>query len=207
MGRNAATEDMSPKICWSGLSEDTSMKTMGNAATAANTIRTSMAPNELSRSAFFTSVLLSGQVALHRGDQQHEDEENKGNGRGVGGFLLLEAGADRLVDDGGGGVERSALGHHADLVEESERLDGDGHQDQAPRVLEARPGHVAELVPAAGAVQLGGLVQFTRDALQPGEPDDHVEPGGLPDGQRDDGRHGGGGIVEPVSALDQSEAE
>src|SRR5680860_615842 len=105
MGRNAATEDMSPKICWSGLSEDTSMNTMGNAATTANRIRTAIVPALLRRMAFFTSVLLSGQVALHCGDQQHQDEEYEGDGRGVGGFLLLEAGAHRLVDDGGGGVK------------------------------------------------------------------------------------------------------
>src|SRR5919112_76590 len=151
MGRKAATEDISPKICWSGLSEDTSMKTIGKAATAANRIRTAMAPSALRRRALFTSVLLSGQVALHCGDQQHEDEEYEGDRGGVGSLLLLEAGADRLVDDGGGGVERAALGHDADLVEEPERLDGDGHQDQAACVLQARPGHVPELVPAAGA--------------------------------------------------------
>src|SRR6478609_11002811 len=135
MGRNAATEDMSPKICWSGLSEDTSMKTMGKAAAAANRIRTAMAPIELRRSMFFTSVLLSGQVALDRGDQQHQDEEYERDGGGVGGLLLFEAGTDRLVDDGGGRVERAALRHDADLVEEAERLDGDGHQDQGAGVL------------------------------------------------------------------------
>src|SRR6478609_9803715 len=147
IGRKAATEDMSPKICWSGLSEDTSMNTMGKAATAANRMRTAMAPMELRRSTFFTSVLLSGQVALDGGDQQHQDEEYERDGGSVGGFLLLEAGADRLVDDGGGGVERAALGHDAHLVEEAKGLDGDGHQDQGARVLQARAGHVAELVP------------------------------------------------------------
>src|SRR6478735_604843 len=206
-GRNAATEDMSPKICWSGLSEDTIMNTMGKAATAANRRRTAVVaalPRPLEMSVCFTSVLLSGQVALHCGDQQHEHEEHERDGRGVGGLLLLEAGAHRLVDDGGGGIEGPALGHDADLVEEPERLDGDGHQDQGAGVGEAGPGHVAELVPAAGAVELGGLVEVPGDALQACEPDDHVEPCGLPDGQGDDGRHGGGGIVEPVRAADEA---
>src|SRR5215207_7276624 len=112
MGRNAATEDMSPKICWSGLREDTSMNTMGKTATAANRMRTAMVP-ELPSFADVRvgnmSVLLSGQVALHCGNQQYQDEENERDSRGVGGFLLLESGPDCLVDDGGGGIQGAAL--------------------------------------------------------------------------------------------------
>src|SRR4029453_10014666 len=163
MGRKAATEDMSPKICWSGLSEDTSMNRRGKAATTANRIRTAMVPallRLLDVSVSFMSVLLSGQVALRCGDQEHQDEEYEGDSRGIGCLLLLEAGAHRLENDGGGGIERSALGHDADLVEEPECLDGDGHQDQGAGVLEPWPGHVAKLVPAACPVKLGCLVQL-----------------------------------------------
>src|SRR3954463_11672916 len=159
-GRNAAREDMSPKICWSGFSEDTSMKTMGNAATTAKRRRTSMVPVLLRSSWFFMSVFLPGEVALHRGDDQHQDEEHQRNGGGKGRLLLPVAGPDGLVNDGGGRIHRAALGHHADLVEQAQGLDGNRDQDQAAGVEEPRPGHVAELLPPAGSVQLRRLVQL-----------------------------------------------
>ena len=66
------------------------------------------------------------------------------------------------------------------------------------RVPEPGPGHVQELLELGGPVQIGGLVELARDGLQPGEPDHHVHPAGLPDRQDDDREQGRVGIPQPV---------
>src|SRR5687768_11692598 len=104
MGRNAAAEARSPKICWSGLSDDTNMNSSGKAKTTARPTRNSqpttpapfrrlearspdtardgaMAAVDVS-SEMAMSVLLSGHETLHQRYQKHDDEEDERDRRG-----------------------------------------------------------------------------------------------------------------------------
>ena len=51
-------------------------------------------------------ILVPGEVALDQRNGEHQDEEDQRDRRGVAGLLLLEPGADGLVHDGRGGVQR-----------------------------------------------------------------------------------------------------
>ena len=110
-------------------------------------------------------ILVTSEVALDQRDDEHQDEEDQRDGRGVSGLLLLEPGADGLEDQCRGGVEGSALGHDVDLGEQGEGGDGDGDQDEGRGLPQARPGDVGELLPGVGAVDRGRLVELTGDGL------------------------------------------
>src|SRR5215211_2306115 len=183
-GRNALNESRSAKIWSSGLSEDMNMNSSGKAKNPTSKMRTTYPPARRSpgrRSSRWQgprgsgpgpdrgwswSSPLTGEVALHERDGQHQHEEHQRDRRGEGGLLLAVADPDRLEDHRRGPVKRAALGHDVDLGEQAERGDGDGDQDEGPGRFQPWPGDIAELLPLIGAVQLGGLVQLPRDGLQ-----------------------------------------
>ena len=61
-----------------------------------------------------------------------------------------------------------------------------------------RQRHVAEDLPAVGAVDAGGLLDLDREVLQRGEEHQHEGAGGRPHDEQDDHRHGDAGPGEPL---------
>ena len=113
-----------------------------------------------------------------------------------------QAGADAdLVGVGGEQVRRvcrSAAGQHVDELEIGEGLDHrEQHDDHRDR-QQQRPGHVAEAVPGARAVDRRRLVQFGADRLQPGQQADRVKRHAAPDIDDHDRDHREVRIAEPV---------
>jgi hypothetical protein len=88
-----------------------------------------------------------------------------------------------------GSVERAAVGHHERLLEQLEVADRRDDRHEQDRRAEQRHGHVAEGLPAPGAIDRGRLVELARDRLQPAMNTTIAKPEVPPDGHRDDRRH------------------
>ena len=78
----------------------------------------------------------AGEPELHGGDHQDDDEQRIGHRRGVPGVELYERAVPQVVDDDGGGAQRSAACGDVDLVEELQRVDR--QPDQQEQVRRAR---------------------------------------------------------------------
>ncbi len=137
------------------------------------------------------------------GEYARYEDHHIGEGRGVTEVGIEHEGLPENVEGGGHRrVGRPALpGEHVGFVEELHRSarrcdDGeedDGHQ-KGQRYLE-------ELPPPAGAVHLGGLVDFGVDVLQAHEKEDHVVAGPAPRKGQHNGHPGPKRIVEPPDRL------
>ena len=142
------------------------------------------------------------EARLHKGKDKDEDKQYPGDGRSSAHTLKFEGHLVDIVDDCEGGLGRAALGHHECLAEKLEGADHlDDHEEEGGRTDHGK-GYKAEALPAAGAVHLGGVVQFRRHALQCGQVDNHSKAGVLPQCQDNDCRFGPVGIVQPVRRAD-----
>src|SRR5699024_7783444 len=126
-------------------------------------------------------VFAAGAAELDDGDDQHQYEQDHGDGAGI----AVLGGVDKshvvnVVHQGHGRIAGAALGDHVHLVVHLEARDGQHDDDEEGGGAQLGQGDVPELLPAVGAVQLGGLVQVRVAALQAGQVDDHVVAHVLP---------------------------
>jgi len=131
-------------------------------------------------------LLPAQQPVLAGGQDRHGDGEQQGERDAVGELVELER---VLVDERGQRLRRAArpaAGHHPDLVEEFQPADDRQHQVDRDRRGEGRAHDVPEPGDRSGAVDLGLFQHLGRDALQPGQEDDHRIAGELPDDHADD---------------------
>src|SRR2546430_1934950 len=100
---------------------------------------------------------LLDEIQVEIGQDDHDEEKNVGQGRGLAGAEVLEREAVDVDADRLGRRARSALGQEEDHVEDLERLDGaeEEGQQQASDVGE---GDRPEATPPGGPVDLGGLI-------------------------------------------------
>ncbi len=123
--------------------------------------------------------------------QDRDGEEQHDRDRGpVAAVIALESLFVDVLHHDIGRVERAALRHQVDLVEDLELQDQLDGQDQRRHRPDQRPGDVAEPREAVGAVEGRGVVDVLRDALQAGDEQQDVEPVGPPDRDEGDRRHG-----------------
>src|ERR1700761_1335334 len=92
-----------------------------------------------------------------RHDQDDDEQDERGRGR-VADPLAGERGVVDPLDSWAAGVVRPALQDQVDLVEDLQRGDDLEHGDQRGGPAEHGEGQPPGLLPAAGAVQAGGLV-------------------------------------------------
>ena len=129
---------------------------------------------------------LTREPELHGGDHQDDDEQRVGHRRGVAGVELHERAVPQVVDDDGGGAQRSAACGDVDLVEELQRVDRQPDQHEQVRRAEQRHGDGPEPGERGRSVDRGRLVQLGRNTLQRGQIHDHREARPAPDRHRDD---------------------
>lgn len=143
---------------------------------------------------------------FRRNDEQQRQHHKRAGG-GAPGIVAL----DRLLIDVEqqeiGRVGRSALGQDEDVVDLGDDVDQPDYHDEADGRLEIGQGDVAQALPGIGAVEDRRLIGVGRNRLQPGEEEQHVVAGVLPDRQAHDRVQGDVGIAEPVRPRDREQAE
>lgn len=135
---------------------------------------------------------------LEQGDEEDEQHEHPGDSRGVAHAVEGEPGFVHVEGEHGGGLTGTALGHDVDQREDLEGADDAGYQEEEGGWPEQREDDVGELLPAVGAVDLRGFVEFLGNALQTCQVDDHVVSQPCP--QADD-HHGGHSPLHTASPL------
>src|SRR6201996_3117854 len=109
-----------------------------------------------------------------RHDEDDDEQDERGRGR-VADALAGERGVVDPLDRRAAGVVRPALEDQVDLVEDLQRGDDLQHGDQRGGPAEHRDRQSPGLLPLAGAVQGGRLVQVAGDVLQASQVQDEVE--------------------------------
>src|SRR5690606_34203797 len=104
----------------------------------------------------------------HVGDRDDDDQEEEDvrDRRGVAQAVPGEADLVDVQQHRAGGAAGTAAGHLVDLVEYLQRGEHLQHEHQHRRRRELRQGDRAELLPGAGAVEGGGLVELVGDVLE-----------------------------------------
>ena len=128
----------------------------------------------------------TGEPELHGGDHQDDDEQRVGHRCGVPGVELHERAVPQVVDDDGGGAQRSAARGGVDLVEQLQRVDRQPDDEEQIRRTEQGHRDGAEAGERARPVDRRGLVQFGGNPLQRSEIHDDREAGPAPDRHRHD---------------------
>ena len=144
------------------------------------------------------SLLRSGQFLDDQRNDDNECKEDRCNCAGKAEVAALEAFFVNVVHERAGRVLRAAFGHDVRLREQLHGLDDRDHEDVLGRIGQAGQRNIAELCPAAGAVDGSRLILFLRDALQAGEEYHHLVAGALPGGHEDDGVHRDVGVAQEV---------
>src|ERR1700761_298859 len=122
-----------------------------------------------------STLLAADQGQPDEGHNQDDDEQDeRGRGR-VADALAGERGVVDPFDGRAAGVVRAALEDQVDLVEDLQRGDDLQHGDQRGGPAEHRDRQSPGLLPLAGAVQGGRLVQVAGDVLQASQVQDEVE--------------------------------
>jgi hypothetical protein len=99
-----------------------------------------------------------------------------------------------MEDQRPAGVERPTVGQHEDLVECLERKDDGDDDREKDRRREERQRYVAKDLEAACAVDQGCLLKRSRNVLETGEEDDHVQTEVPPDADQRNRRHDEPGV-------------
>src|SRR5580693_4908704 len=104
--------------------------------------------------------------------EQHEDYAHRG---GITEPLVEQAGVVDLQAEWRARYPRTAGGQLLDLLKEPESVDKPQQDDDEKHRPDVDQRHVPEHPEGAGAVHLGGLLQFTGDREQPGEQEYRLE--------------------------------
>jgi hypothetical protein len=138
-------------------------------------------------------------VDLQQADDQHDQEQHRGGGRGEGGAVHLSLLDPDVVL---GQVRRSLrtpAGHHVEQPEHrGQHPDHGGDDDELDGAGQAGNDDVADRLRGRGAVDPGGVQQFGVQGGEAGEEDHQRHPERGPDVHADDGEHGHVRIAEPV---------
>ena len=103
-------------------------------------------------------------------------------------------------------VGRPAAGQHIHQLKIREGLDDGKQRHHHRHRQQQRPGNMDEALPAIGAVDRRGFLQFRADGLQPRQQADRVEWHAAPNIHDNHGREGEIGVAQPVDpALDQAQ--
>ena len=119
--------------------------------------------------------IAADQKVADQGQAHEEQEHDDSQGAGVVELGQREGGLVDVGDQKLGGVAGAAAGHDVDEIEAGKGRNDADDEAKEDRGAQERQGDPPELAPAAGAVDRGRLVEIGRDALQPGEQDDHEE--------------------------------
>ncbi len=127
--------------------------------------------------------------AKQEDDEHHQDHQrDEGHGRAEADIVAAEGVAIGEQHEVLGRIGRPALGQQPRRVEIVHRPDRHQEAEHDRDVAQLRHRHVAELVPARGAVERRRLVEAAIDALQRGQQRQHHERERAPDLDGDDHR-------------------
>src|SRR5436190_616716 len=145
---------------------------------------------------------------LHERDGEDDDEQDHAERAGITHVEIAEALSPEEIRDGQGRLIGSAVRRDLHLVEELEAADRAEQDHEEDCRAHERDRDLEELANRAGPVEVGRLVDGSRDVLHGREKDEHERRRGRPDVHEHDGRQGRRLVSQPVDAhVDPDEAQ